>query len=264
VRFTFDTFYHWYIPDGIGNHRSILIILSLIMGFFAIRSLKDRWPNVRLTLINTSPIILLVIIYTSSVVFISTTTALDQIGNRFLSPIYVPLTVLALIFLRSIFEPYRQLFHSKMVNVFLIVGVSIWLVSQLWATMSFATDYMKVGGGGYNSKLWRENKTIQHVLQHNQIVDECAVYSNDPYALYILANLRGKFSPEETEYNSPDVANTISTLKGSWPKEGMACLIWFNNVERNYLFTIDELHTIANLHQVIRLSDGMIYYATRK
>jgi len=238
------------------------MFMSAMAGFFVGLSLKDSWQNVKITLGQINSIILFIVIYITFMVISSTTTAYDPIGDRLLSPIYVPLTLLLLILTHAIAEPYRKRFSKKIVDSFLIIGIAIWLVYPIRATM-LNTIALTQNGGGYNDKAWRESETIQYLLQHRILGSECTVYTNDPWAVYILAHLKAKRSPDKRRYNSPEIVNDIPRLKGSWPEENKACLVWFDRTHRSWLFTIDELRVIANLNLIARTGDGSIYSVTR-
>lgn len=261
LTFVLNSLLYWYIPGRIADHRLILMFVSAAVGIFAVLSLKGSWQSVKVSLRQISPTILLAIDYTAFLVISSTTTAYDQIGDRLLSPVFVPLTLLLLILAQAIVEPYRRHFSKKVVNSFLIIGIAIWLVYPIRATILKAVNLTQ-SGQGYSNKAWRDSETIQYLLQHRTLESECTFYTNGPDAAYILAHFAAKMSPG---YNSPETVNGISRLRGSWPEESKACLVWFDRIDRRkYLFTIDELQTVANINLIARLDDGAIYSITRK
>ena len=263
LTFMFNSLLEWYIPLRFIDHRSILVFLIATAGFLAGLSLKDNWQSVKVSLRQISPTVLFVITYIAFLIISSTTTAYDRIGDRLLSPIYVPLTLLLLILAQAIVEPYQRRFSKKIVSSILIIGILIWLVYPVLAIMLNVVNLTQ-NGRGYNSKTWKDSETIQYLVQHQTIESECTVYTNGPDATYILAYLSAELSPDETRNNSPEIGNDISRLMGSWPKESKACLVWFDRIDRTYLFTIDELQTVVNIDQITRLEDGSIYSITRK
>lgn len=262
LTYVFNTLLYWYIPGKIAEHRSILMIVSAGVGLFAGLSLRDGWQGMKVRLRQISPLVLFAIIYTAFLVISSTTTAYDRISDRLLSPVYVPLTLLLLILAQALVDPYRKRFSKKIVNYFLVIGIAIWLVYPIRSTILNAVN-MITFGQGYSGKEWMDSETVQYLLQHRTLESECTFYTNGPDAAYILAHLATKMSPARTRYNSPETVNDISRLKGSWPEESNACLVWFNKIGRTYLFTIDELQAIANIDLIARLEDGAIYSITR-
>jgi len=259
----FNALMNWYIPGIIQDHRPTLILFGAVLGFFIGLDPKGSWQRVKVILRKISPIVLFAIIYTTFLVISSTTTAYDIIDYRLLSPIYVPLTLLLLILAQALVEPYRRRFSNKIINSFLIIGLAIGLVYPIHATIINAVNFTSTGGG-YSSKAWVESETIQYLLQHKTLKSECTIYTNGTDVTNILAHLATKGIPARTNYNSPDLVNDISKLRGSWPEESNACLVWFDTIKRTYLFTIDELQEIANIGLIARFKDGAIYSITRK
>lgn len=71
-------------------------------------------------------------------------------------------------------------------------------------------------------------------------------------------------SPMKTAHYSPERLNSLSSLKASWPESPKAFLVWFDNMRRDYLFTIDELKTIVDFQSCNRFSDGAIFAVLRR
>lgn len=263
LTYVFNTLLYWYIPDKIADHRSILIILSAGAGLFAGLSLRDGWGCMKVRLQKISPPVLFAIIYTTFLVISSTTTAYDHIDDRLLSPIYVPLTLLLLSLVQGLVDPYRKRFSEKIVNSFLVIGVVIWLIYPINSIVLNVVNLVSFGLG-YSGKAWVDSETVQYLLQHQTLESECTFYTNGPDVTYILAHLVAKPSPAKKHYNSQESVNDISRLRDSWPEENDACLIWFDKIDRTYLFTIDELRGIANIDLIADLADGAVYSIMRK
>lgn len=262
--FLFNSLLYWYIPGRIKEHRSILMIVSAGAGLFIGLSLRDGWQGVKVRLRQISPIVLFAIIYIAFLVISSTTIAYDKIDDRLLSSIYVPLTLLLLILAQALVDPYRKRFSKKIVNSFLVIGIAIWLAFQIRSTILNAVNLIPIGQG-YSGQAWMDNKTVQYLLQHRTLESECTFYTNDSNVAYILADIKTKMSPIRRIYNSIKTVNDISSLRGVWPEESNACLIWFDEIDQGkYMFTIDELQAIANIELIVRLEDGAIYSITRK
>lgn len=266
----FNSILYWYLPGIIANYRPTLMLLGAAIGFFVGLSFKDSWQNMKVNLRQISPTVLFsissglfVIIYTVFVVISATNTDVS-VDNRMLSPVYVPLTLLLLILTETLVDPYRKRFSKKIVNSFLIIGIAIWLIYPIRATILKAVKQTQIGEG-YSGQAWMDSETIQYLLQHRTLESECTVYTNGPDAVYILAHLATQLSPARTKYNYIETVNDISSLRGRWPEDNKACLVWFDELDwRKYLFTIDELQAIANIDLIARLEDGAIYSITRK
>jgi len=239
----------------------MIVIVGLCL--FAGLSLRGGWQDKKVKLQPISPLVLFAIIYTGFLVVSSTTTAYDSIDDRLLSPIYIPLTLILLTLVQAFVDPYRKTFCTKSVKSVVLICIAIWLVYPTGSTIVNAVRLIS-SGRGYSGKEWKESETIRYLLQHRASEAKCALYTNAPEATYILAHAAAKMSPAKTKYNSPEIVNDIPRLFGSWPEERNACLVWFDNIERSYLFTIEELQAIANIDLIARLKDGAIYSITRK
>ena len=71
-------------------------------------------------------------------------------------------------------------------------------------------------------------------------------------------------APLKSNVNSPDLLNDLSQLRGNWPEEGKACLVWFDKIKGDYLFTVDDLRRAADIEQTVWLDDGGVYALERK
>jgi len=264
--FTFNTFLSWYIPKRIHEHRSLLVLLSAMAGFLAGLSTRGNWSRSRLrTLLSeVGPSLLLIVVYVGFLVVSSTTTAYDVISFRLLSPVFVPTTLLLLLLAhRIVVSLTGQWLHPKHASVLLAVALAAWLVYTAKATAP-VIKYATSQGWGYSSRTWRDSQTIKYLLEHQTLASECMLYTNDPEALYVLANLAGKLSPQKSMYNSPEIVTDISDLRGTWPEETNSCLVWFDRTHRDFLFTVGELQVIARMQQITSLEDGTVHSVTRK
>jgi hypothetical protein len=262
IKFVFTILKNWYLPSIIVKHRSILMIVSLGVGLLAGYSLAYDWQVIKIWLRQTSSIIFFIIIYTAFLIISSTTTAYDQIDDRLLSPIYIPLILSLLVLINILVEPFRRRSSTKIVNSIVILGIMLWFVFPIRDTVIYAFQNAPTGWG-YSSLGWHESETVQYLLDHKTIETKCTFYTNDPWAVYILANLPTTLTPAKTKYNSQEEVRDLSSLKGIWPEETDACLIWFQKIGRPYLFAIDELQTVADMHLFSSFNDGAIYSITR-
>lgn len=264
LSYTFDTVLFWYLPMKVVETPPFLMLLCLTIGFAAGASIKAIWPNARIILKKIFPALLLIIAYTGFLIISSTITAFDQIGDRLLSPIFVPTTLLLTYFAYEIIKSLARRLPEWLANTAVI---SVFLLAVLYpviTTVLLVSNYIDIGGGGLNNKIWRESATLQYLLQHPSLQADCPIYSNGPDAIYILANIVAKPSPAKSKYNSSEAATDISSLNGRWPQEKKVCLVWFDTMSRKYLFKADELQTIAKVDKIASLEDGSIYVITPK
>jgi len=264
IRYAFDTILQWYVPSRIVDSRPILMLLGLIVGFLI--GIVFVWAKTPITTLlkQTRPfvifILLLVFGYTGFLIISSTTTNYDSIGNRLLSPIVIPTTLLLFFVIEILSKRIKEHFPTKPVELLLTAGIVLWLIYPARATALNAINNFNEGNG-YGAKSWKYSQTIQYIRENN--LPNCTIYSNGADVTYLLANINVKSIPSKS--SGANTIADISSLENNFPQENTACLIWFNQITwRTYLFTPDELLSVTNLEQSIKLDDGTIYIVSKK
>ncbi len=258
LELTFNSLVAWYIPTKFAAQPVLVIGIAGLLATLAGLSLKRGWPGVQNSLERLLPEILFVLVYTTALVIASTVTAYDPIGTRLLSPIFVPLTLILVGLVVALLEPLRILFSGRAVHTGLIIGLSIWLIYPIGVSTTISSQMLR-SGIGFSGKAWSESETIQYLQQHPALTSTCPIYSNAPDAVYILANLPAHRSPAKTLYASPAILIELSSLKGAWPAEPKICLVWFDPIDRPFLFSLPELQAVTRSELIASLSDGQIF-----
>ena len=258
----FGVLFRWYVPPGVDLHRSVLLLMGGVVGFFAGLSWKDgrRWSHA--SVVRLAPVALFVALYLGFLTMTSTATAYERIGPRLVSPVYVPLTLLLFVAVDTITSPRQAFGRPAIVKALVTAGAAVWLLYPLSVTLASAATVAE-SGREYASVSWRTSDTIQELLRRRLELDPCAVYTNGPDVAYLLAGAEARMSPRRIPQDC-NVPLSADDLKGTWPEETAACLIWFDAIERAYLFTPDQLQEIAELTEIVRLKDGTLYAVTRR
>jgi len=131
-------------------------------------------------------------------------------------------------------------------------------------TTNYIYHYINQSGQEYSSKVWKNNTIINFLNNNRQLESEFPFYSNAPEAVYILTSIETKWSPPKRLYNSPKLLNTNLNYKNTWGLKNKACLVWFTNIDRNFLFNINELKKTTNMVRILQLDDGEIYTVENK
>ena len=259
----FNNMLEWYLPEKIALSRPLLMLICAIVAFIVGLEFRVVWEKLRKYLSTYGPLMTYILIYTGFLVISSRTAFWQIIDNRYLSPIFIPVTILLFLFAEAIFSSLpTQYLSQRILNIFLGAIIAISLIYPAVTSFSFIEDQFPVGMG-YSSKNWEDSKTIQYILKHPTLGSACAIYSNGPDALYLFANLNAKSTPEKSE--GATVVAKVSALKGLWPQEDKACIVQFDAINwRDYLFSPSELMTVSNLERVIKFDDGAIYFVSRK
>jgi len=263
LNFTFYTLLSWYLPLQAIQHRWVLALLCIVIGFVTTIAARTNWKKVKARLSLLTPALIFAATYISILLTSATITAYDRIDDRLLSPLYVPLVLLLLVLAESSGNLLRPRFSLKVAKPILLTGVATWLVYLAVVASRNITSSVVSGAGGYHTDIWKESETIEFLL-HGQPVSGYSYYSDYPDALYILTGLRAQRSPVKTAHNSTEILSEAKDLRGVWPEQGYATLVWFETNYRDYLYTVKELETIADLEPVIRFTDATIYLVSRE
>lgn len=259
--------FDWSLPWKIFEYQNLLFISILVItviSVITILRLKMYFLEIKTYIKDISNILLFIITYLISLIILATVTNTDHINYRLLSPIYVPVTIIFLLIVSEIIKRVKKKqFVNFSIKYLLVVYLAIWLIYSTYGTIKFINISINEGFG-FAGKTWRNNKTIRYLL-HNKL-KECdnLIYSNSPQAIYIWTNHYAKMLPEKKAYGSFSVINDISSLINIFPEKDTACIVWFDEIKYNFIFTIDELKSIYNISQLISFEDGAIYIVSKK
>ena len=255
----------WYIPATL-QFGLVLILIGVVAGFFLGASFRNLEPGLRANARQPNPAVLFaaasvlfVAIYIAFVVVVATRshTALE---SRTLSPLYVPMTLTFLMAVRAVATSCLKRIPDTTVDCLLAIGIVVWLAYPLRANVRTGI-YLAQRAQEYNT-LAAESETIRYLVEHRDLDSGRMIYSNDPEATFILAQLRTEELPMQTD------AATVAGRRGVWPQQDNALLVWFNSpTPSSYLdpyLTLDELQASARLQRIVQLQDGAVYLATRE
>jgi len=168
--------------------------------------------------------------------------------------------LLLFFFIEQFFKLLSYRFKPNFIKISAVLVILLLSLAPAKVTISLAANYIENGGWGFNNKRWKNSETIEYLLEHPFIEYEHSIYTNDPNAIFILTNRIFNWAPRKDDLKT----DKIFKLVNLWPKENAAYLVWFNNIERKFLFTIDDLKSVINMEQITRFNDGAIYLITKK
>lgn len=253
IFFTLETILSWENLDKFINLKMfiflIITITIILLGILALKILKNN--KILLKADNILLIILFsfISIYLCSLIFISSVKAHNPIDSRLLSPIYIPLTLLFLTILQATYNRIYSFKRYKQLRIAFFIFLIIGIANMFLSTLDTINHHYKEGDG-YSGISWQkssEDKWLKNIEQ--KYIKNSTIYCNDPFAVYYLENIHAKWSPRKTYYDSDEIYLLLRDLKGVWPPEKEAFIIWFNQVEfaLEPLYTPSELSTISEL-----------------
>ena len=261
LKFFFNTIIPWYLPaDLISLYLFFIVIVIVLWIFLNLDSIKTNGKESKIVI---GPSLIFVIFYSVIIVISSTTTAYDHISSRLLSPIYIPIIYFLFLVADKIHQWLANHLPGILVTALLAIGILLLMRSPYLNTKYIIEEFINNSGCEYSCSTWRNSETIRYLIQQKQLGAQFTLYSNAPEAVYILSNIYSRFSPTKTYYNSPQLyINSKQRFK--WQNDEKICLIWFDNIKRNFLFSIEELQKDKKINTFAQLNDGKIYIISKK
>lgn len=252
---TYNTMKEWFLPPEYYNWYLVPAGLVLAV-FFIYIFLKNKKNQSRQEFKFQYSLIIYISIYICTLMITSSMYAYDKIGDRLLSPVYIPITILLI----SVAD--RMLFRFNTSSGFNIIKGLTAALLLLFLNFSIQKSYFLIddfknnSSWEYSSKIWEKNNVIQFLEKMNK--SNCLLYSNAPDAVYFFTKSETRWSPLKTYYNSNIRVNKKQSFY-EVKQKGKKYLIWFNNVRRSFLYSKNELNTIVHLKKITQLKDGEVF-----
>jgi Dolichyl-phosphate-mannose-protein mannosyltransferase len=258
IGLVFETYRAWYMSHGAQEWiaSAVALALAAACALALMRNLNAaraaQWSG-------WLPFAIYWLVYVAFLVVNATRIAFDPIDARLLSPVVVPMFVVFLALTRSahdLAKPGRVLRRAIAV---LIVALGVVLLMNILRKTAGDIASHRREGRGYNALTWR-TKPLIHALRRDSLPTDCVFYSNDPWGGSYYLDSPVRVTPQKTYYRSPDRrAGDLAALRGVWPPEERACLLWFNS-SHSHLYTLDELRTILRIEPLLVLNEEGVYF----
>lgn len=247
----------WYIPGQAFENGFVLYPFFFLLGFDIALYYKEVWQKDHPSVSRYFHILLWILGYLAFLMINARTTFLQLIDNRYLAPIFIPANLLVLAFFQELFKLIRLRKGRLLAQIALCLLIATWLIYPL-ARANAKFDTLRSEGEGFTSRFWRENVTLQYIVQN---FPDRKVYSNNYHAIIFHSGQLAYESPRK--YRGAVTLETLESLQAGWPEEGQACLVWFDHIQEEHFFTPEELQTFTTLEQLVEFPDGTVYYLSR-
>ncbi len=201
------------------------------------------------------PIVSFLVIYGGYVIVSASVTSLDRLGNRLLSPLLVPLVVLAA-WTADHLSGLVRIEHRRVADLAVATVLTLWLLSSFARTVELAAQRGR-DGVGYAASRWQDSPLVAAVTR---TPERWLLYSNDPYAVYSLTGREPVYaSPPRVADRSVEHAGDVSTLVLR-ACAGHVLLVWFTRPEfKSDRLSLSELRRVVVLERIATANDGLLF-----
>lgn len=261
VYYTATILSSWFVPPRVPDAPRILVAVLVAVGFFvwagrlvrASRTSDADAAKMRKVL----PAAFFTVGYVVVLVIVASVVALDGLNSRFFAPVYVPMFLPVLFAVDDLRNAAAKLLSGRIIRYGIVVVFALWLVPPARGVVRNVRVFAHVGAGGYSSANWRDSALIQYLKSHPL---DGKIYSNEAYAANILTGVPARLSPRKHLFRAPETTtDDLALFKDVVKSGGVLYLVWFDEVERPYLYDVTELRGMFNLTVVDSLSDGSVY-----
>ncbi len=246
INLFFDVTFAWYVADINSKTPLAFLFIGAILGLVIGFSWRDGWIGAKSFLKKHGDLLVLVICYVSIVIYQMTTSNLNPLDNRLMSPMVAPIGILLLVLIENLIQrivPSRYVFAA---TGLVVIVLFFWLAHPFSTWKRLENQYTNIQGLGWNQKAWRTSATVQY-LQTNPL--DCAIFTNAADIIWLRANLS---------------ATLMLRPPRDALKKGKVCVVLFDGVNRGYVLKLDDLRKIANVTESVKLADGTIYNVSEK
>lgn len=213
-----------------------------------------------------------VVVFTCLITMNASVQGVEPINERLLSPVYLPLLLLAALALDRFFQRGPQWMASRRLGsplavsaltTAVMVGMFLWLLPSAVLYADEFQDRLEYGGG-YHSRLWRTSETILHLKEHPL---EGYIWSNEERPVHILVDDRGSTKYRRLPLDlTDDMRNwrqwrTRDDKFARAPADGSdSYIVWFHDLGRGtYTYNALELMMFLNVEIEADMSDGVVF-----
>lgn len=264
------TFGEWVVPltnlsrnqhFAIGLLAGVVIIVLVVAAWR--RPVDDAAPEDVKALGVTSPYVLsaglFVLVYVAYMLWAQLTTALDAINSRLLSPIYVPILLIAAACVEWVVVRLRSRSQSLVLPAMLVLAVFV--LGQAAMTLRDVRTGMNQGLA-FNSLEWTRSKLSQAAASVRDGADE-VFYANSPSGLWAATSIQPISDIPIRGYRGTATEGELREFAEQVTCAGADVYLTMYDRARNPMYTnpytIEELETVVDLKVVATEADGVLY-----
>jgi hypothetical protein len=190
------------------------------------------------------------IVYTVFIIGISTLSHFEQINNRLLSPLFIPMLVSLTSWIPKLIRKLPALPY-RLAEAFMIFLAVIFAGYQYKKVANMYDEVKDSGIPGYTEDSWRNSATADFLRKHVNYFDPAyEVYSNAHEAAYFNGGMITESLPHKR-----DKKDIVELLKGD-----DFYLVWFDDFSDNELVKFKTICQHAQVLKKYDFEDGDIFF----
>jgi hypothetical protein len=277
--FTLSEITNWFLPISLLSSiwelmiilTSLIFVIITIILLINIKKIIDKKTYIIPTLYFFMIYLLFINISASIVGF-------DRLNFRLLSPLFIPIIIIFITVVDHLFSMIDNVKNHRTSNflsklfllikkphrfkLFLYLIMILILVSSFALTSSSFISNIHNGIGIYSSPMWKNSELLEVFVDSDF---NKSIYSNAPDAIYYFTNIKDvRFAPRKTFQASYELTDDLIQFNISIINNEKIYLAWFKNVNRSYMYSIEELNNLYNIESYIKKIDGDIYTVKMK
>lgn len=239
----------WWLPVDSDLARVVsgiaIVIFIIISAMFLLRSwFKKNYAGAE----NTFAAFF--IVYTVFIIAISTLSHFEQINNRFVSPVFVPMMIALTAWIPRTLRSLKPLQSRLMLSVVILAAV-VFEYHQYTTVNAMYDEAKNYGIAGYTEDYWKTNETAKFLREHaDYFKPEYTIYSNAHEAAYFNGGLETVSLPHRNDQN--DMADFFT--------EDEIYLVWFDNFSDNELIKFRTIWDNGDVVKKFDFKDGDIFF----
>lgn len=232
--------------ETVAPNRLGVVIVSVVL-------VAAIWHSIVTPQSRVAPLAIYAVGYLASVVLAQVSTALDVIGSRLLSPLFVPFVLILSVQFSNVVRS-RGVGWRGFRTVIAVTAAGSLLVASLSSLVDLSVRSSR-HGIGFSTDGWRRS-SLAHAAA--RLPSDSLIYSNQPGGLWVTVRREPILvAPERTAWRS-DALKPISPGFLRDATCSQTYLAWFYDATSN-LYEPEELRRPAKLERVSEHSDGLLY-----
>ncbi len=241
-----------------GSYLFLTLACSIILGALIWNHKSELLSAITKTPETLKFSLCFLVIYSAFIIVSVTTTALDPLDDRFMSPVFLPILLILFAFVEFAIS-------LKNKNKFLISGLlALFIIASLLSFYKTIKDinFRKTNGaGGCSTTFWQEHELLSYIkkvpINNNEYI-----FTNNFCITAILKEHRHiQYIPNKRERGTAkDYSDiTLENLLSSYPHFENGYIFWSLKGYDDIFFSIHELQSICEIEKIKETSDGILY-----